>query len=246
MKAPTLPNPAISELGRNLRSQRGIGTTLRPSLLSLLLLFSATTAFAENWTFLYRAADLEVFSNGASPPTLKAQGVLAVDVVDIIAILSDVPRRTEWVRNLRESRIILDNQADHVLIYSRYHLPWPANDRDSLIETKYTKDYKNGEITIRFNAIEVAGEPPRKDAIRIPTVDGVLHLKILDEGKTFVRYEVKLDPGGWLPQWICNFFVRDAPMEMLQAMKRRIVEKKELYKDFTDAQMRLWHVNLRK
>ncbi len=193
------------------------------------------------WTFLYKADGLEVFSNGASPPTFKAEGILAVDVVDILAVFADVPRRTEWIRNLGESRIVRDNHVDRVLIYSRYQLPWPASDRDSLIETKYSNDYQNGEAVIRFKTVEAAGEPPRNNVIRIPKADGVLRLKVLGAGKTFVRYEVNLDPGGRLPQWICNFFVRDAPIEMLQAMKRRIMDKRYLYRDFKDAQMRRWH-----
>ncbi len=94
---------------------------------------------------------------------------------------------------------------------------------------------------IRFKAIEGADERPRKNVIRIPTADGFLQLKVLGENRTFVRYEVQLDPGGWLPQWICNFFVRDAPMDMLRAMQRRIAEKKDLNRDFRETQRKLWH-----
>lgn len=223
--------------------EHGRSNFLRLLAASLFLLFPAATAVAETWSFLYKADGIEVFSNEASPPTFKALGILAVDVVDIFAVFADVPRRTEWVRNLSESRVIRDNHVDRVAVYSRYHLPWPASDRDSSIETNCANDYKNGEATIRFHTITVAGEPPRKDVIRIPKVDGALYLKILGEGKTMVRYEVNLDPGGWLPQWICNFFVRDAPMNILEDMKRRIMEQKTQYKDFKAAQTRLWRAN---
>lgn len=219
---------------------------MRLAVLPLLLLLSAATASAENWKFLYRENGIDVFSDAASPSTFKAVGILAVDVVDILAIFSDVPRRTAWVRNLAESRVLSDNQVDRVLVYNRYHLPWPARDRDSLIETKYTNDYKTGEVTIRFKAVDAVGEPPRRDVIRLTKAEGILYLKVLDEGKTFVRYEVNLDPGGWLPQWICNFFVRDAPVEMLQAMKQRIAEQQHLRPDCREQQMRLWHGGHRK
>ncbi len=209
----------------------------------LFFLVSATTVLAETWRFLYKADGIEVFSNEASPPTFKAVGILAVDVVDIFAVFADVPRRTEWVRNLSESKVVRDNHMDRVVVYSRYHLPWPASDRDSLIETNYTNDYGNGVATIQFHTIGVPGEPPRKNVIRLPKADGALYLKVLGEGKTLVRYEVNLDPGGWLPQWICNFFVRDAPINMLQDMKRRIVEQKTQYQDFKAIQARLWHAS---
>ena len=227
------------------RARRGPGKILRLAVIKLLLLCASATAFAQNWTFLYKADGIEVFTDGASPPTFKAEGILDVDVVDILAVFCDVPRRTEWVRNLGESRVIQDNHFDRALIYSRYNLPWPASDRDSLIETNYTNDYRNGEVTIQFHAVATEGEPPIKGVIRIPKVTGVLHLKILAKGTTAVRYEVNLDAGGWLPIWICNFFIRDAPIQMLRAMKQRISETKSLYREFKDAQIRLWHADRR-
>ena len=116
MKAPTLPDQVGCEIGCGLRAQRGFGTTLKLSSFRILLLFAATTAFAENWTFLYREAGIEVYASGASPPTYKAQGNLDVDVVDILAVFSDIPRRSEWVRNLEESRAVFDNHEDRVLV----------------------------------------------------------------------------------------------------------------------------------
>ena len=226
--------------------QRGAAKAVRASALASFLLFSAITAFAEHWTFLYRTDGIEVSSNDASPPTFKAEGILAADVVDILTVFADVPRRIQWVRYLDESRIILDNHVDRVLVYNRYHLPWPASDRDSLIETKYLIDYEGGEATIRFNSVEHPGEPPKSNVIRIPRANGVLRLKVLGAGKTYVRYEVNLDPGGWLPQWTCNFCIRDAPITMLQAMKRRITDVEILNREFRDAQMRLWHGEPRK
>ena len=218
---------------------------LRVFSLQLAILFAAANAFADSWKLLYRKNGIEVFSSTVSTSTFKAEGFLPVDVVDILAVFSDVPRRTEWVRSLAESRVVSDNHVDRVLVYNRYRLPWPAHDRDSLLETKYSKDYKGGTVNIQFTAVDAAGEPPRKDAIRLTKVEGRLHLKVLGKGKTFVRYEVNLDPGGWLPQWVCNYFVRDAPMEMLQAMKRRIEEKRFLRSEDREAQIPLWHGNSR-
>lgn len=218
---------------------------MRHLVLHLILLGAAATGFSKDWKFLYKKDEIEVFTDGATPPAYKAEGVLDVDIVDIIAVFSDVPRRTEWVKYLGESKVISDNHADRVVVYSRYLLPWPASDRDSLIETRYTKDFKNHELTVRFNSIAAEGVPPKKGVIRIPNADGVLNLKALEPGRTLVRYEVKLDQGGWLPQWICNLFIRDAPIEMLQAMKRRIAGNRSLYKEFRVSESPFWHASVR-
>ncbi len=227
---------AVRGIGRAPNGRRHI------ALVAMAFIFFAAVVHAESWSFLYESEGIKVFTDCASPPTFRAEGVLDVDVVEIFAVLADVPRRTEWVNHLSESRVVRDNHVDRVVVYSRYHLPWPARDRDSLIETSYANDYEHGTATIRFRTIKEPGEPPKSDVIRIPTATGTLYLKVLGKGKTFVRYELTLDPGGWLPQWICNFFVRDAPIEFLQAMKRRIREKKGSYQEYEHAQTRLWHV----
>ena len=224
---------------------RGIGRApdgrLHAAVVAMVFVLFAAIAHAESWSFLYESDGIKVSTDCASPPTFRAEGALDVDVVEIFAVLADVPHRTEWVNHLSESRVLRDNHVDRVVVYSRYHLPWPARDRDSLIETSYANDYEHGTATIRFRTVKEPGEPPKSDVIRIPMATGTLYLKMLGKGKTFVRYELTLDPGGWLPQWICDFFVRDAPIEFLQAMKRRIREKKGSYGEYEDAQSRLWH-----
>jgi hypothetical protein len=209
-------------------------------ILAFLFLALPHRVSAEDWTFLYKEDGIEVFTDHASPPTFRAEGPLNVDIVDILAVFADIPRRSEWVRNLKESRAIVDTE-DYVLVYSHYNLPWPASDRDSLIESSFKRDYANSELTISFKAIESTEVPVEKGRVRVPKADGTLFLKILKKGETFVRYEVQLDPGGWLPQWICNFFVKDAPIDMLKAMRRRIADKKDLYAEFTAKQRNLWY-----
>jgi len=211
----------------------------------LLLLISALPAApiarAEEWKFLYKEEAIEVWSNGKSPPTFRAEGDLDVDLVDILAVFADIPRRAEWVRSLAESRVIFDNHDDRFVVYSRYDLPWPTSDRDSIIESKLIKDYEKQELTINFAAIEVSGEKPLAGVIRLRHADGSLFLRSLAVDRTHVRYELTLDPEGWLPQWVCNYFTQDAPIEMLKRMRIRIRETQELYKDFRAEQSRLWH-----
>lgn len=209
--------------------------------LRLFFVLAVSAPVAAPWIQLNNVDGIAAYSDGASPPTFRAEGILHADIVDVIAIFSDVPRRVEWVAHLKESRVIRDNGADHVVVYSRYHLPWPASDRDSVLATSYAKNFSTRELTMQFKAIDAPDVPPREGVIRLPQVDGILYLKALKEGATMVRYEVKLDHGGWLPAWICNYFVRDAPAELLRALRRRIAETRSLYQGFRETERHLWH-----
>ncbi len=136
--------------------------------------------------------------------------------------------------------MIAGNQEQHVWIYSRYHLPWPAEDRDSIIESTINTDYGLGEVTIAFRSVTDARVPSINDVVRVPTADGHVFLKNIAKDRVFIRYEVKMDPGGWLPEWVSNQFTKNVPINTLTALKAQVDKTRGQYKDFLQRQERLW------
>ena len=45
-------------------------------------------------------------------------------------------------------------------------------------------------------------------------------------------FTVRLDPGGWLPDWVVRVFVRDAPAVTLRAFKAQVLKTRGQYEDF--------------
>ena len=136
------------------------------------------------------------------------------------------------MKNLSAARVIAGDPEDHVWLYSRYNLPWPAEDRDSVIESNILKDYAKGEITVVFKAVEDVRMPPVSGVVRVPIADGTIFLKKLTNTRIFVRYEMKTDPGGLLPEWICNHFTKDVPINTLKALKIQVEKTRGVYNDF--------------
>ena len=56
--------------------------------------------------------------------------------------------------------------------------------------------------------------------------------KFIDEKTTHARYEIDLDPGGALPGFITNFFIKKAPLEALEGLMEQIKKTKDQYKNF--------------
>ncbi len=194
--------------------------------------FLTLPAFSSPWSFLYQQDDIKVYTDNESPPTFKAEGAFAANMLELLAVLSDVPRRPEWVKGLVSARVVDGDPEEKVLIYSLYDLPWPASDRDSLIESVITKDVSNREIKITFKAVEDSRVKPILGVTRVPVADGVIVLKKLSSESVYVSYEVKTDSGGDLPKWITTQFTKHVPLKTLLALRGQMIKTKGQYQDF--------------
>ena len=62
---------------------------------ALLCLLSKANAAGIDWTFMYQRDDIKVFSGQGSPRAYKAEGYFDANILELLAVLADVPRRVE-------------------------------------------------------------------------------------------------------------------------------------------------------
>ena len=60
--------------------------------------------------------------------------------------------------------------------------------------------------------------------LRVPQSDWNFLLREAGKDTVFVSYAIRLDPGGWLPDWIVGVFVRDAPYSTLLAFQAQVLK----------------------
>ena len=201
-------------------------------ILALLPIASAPVEGADSWTLLYQEEGIIVFEDGGNPPSYKAEGTLAADQFELLAVLADIPRRTEWVNQLVETRAVEGDPESEVLMYSRFNLPWPVADRDSTIRSKINVDYERREVRVRFHTVEKASLPPKDGIVRVPLAKGEFFIKAKEPQSVFVRYQLTMDPGGWLPEWVAKMFVKEAPVRTLRALAKQVEQTRGQYRDF--------------
>ena len=209
-------------------------------VLALLLFSVCLRAGPDEWTLLYEKAGFRAYEHRGSPLAYRAEGTMAVALEEVAAVLVDVPRQKEWVHRLAESRTLEGDPLTRSVIYSRYSLPWPAEDRDAVIESLVEEDVKRAEVRVRFWNTTSAGIPLRPGCIRVPLSEGAFTLRDVGGGSVFVSYTIRLDPGGWLPDWIVRLFVRDAPLATLRAFQGQLVRTRGQYTTFIAAQKARW------
>jgi len=193
-----------------------------------------------DWTFLYEKGGFRAYECTGPPLSYRAVGIVELPLADVAAVLVDIPRQREWVNHLAESRILEGDPLTRSVIYSRYSLPWPAKDRDVVIESLVTEDPIAGEVCVQFWNTTSAAAPQRSDCQRVPLSKGSFTLKDTGHDSVLVSYTISLDPGGWLPDWIVRLFVRDAPATTLRAFKAQVLNTRGQYAPFITAQKARW------
>ena len=211
---------------------------LNDIFLCLLLSFSLTS-FGKNsskdkpgWSYLYKRGNLLVYKEKAHSNAYLAEGKIPENFFEVLAVASDIKRRSEWVPNLKDSRIVEGDLESKVILYEEFALPWPAKNRDVVLECLITKDYKNKKLRIVFKNISHKTEAPRKGVIRVPETKGEMSFSFIDEKTTYASYHIKLDAGGSLPGFIVNFFVKKAPLKALQNLMKQIKKTRGSYTEF--------------
>ena len=188
---------------------------------------------SEEWTHLYDEQGVSVFENKSAVfPQYKATGRLNLNFYDVVAVMSDIPRRLEWVENLSEIKVLEGDTLSHILVYNRFDLPWPAADRDSIVEALIEVDSTAKTAEIHFKSQNETSIHEYPGVVRVKTVLGITRLKYIDENTTEVSDQILMDPGGYLPKWIAKIFIEDVPVHTLSALKKQVQKTRGQYEGY--------------
>jgi hypothetical protein len=216
---------------------------VRPSALATIglaaLLLFAGIARAENgWQPLVTQDGVSVQERtapGRAMPELQATAEIDAGIFDVLAVIADVPRQTEWMHDCAESRRVRRDGPDASLIYNRTSAPWPVSDRDAVLRSQTTLLEPMRHVTVRFSNVTDPGTPPVEGVVRMPRLVGGYELVSLSPARTRVTYTIDLDPGGSLPAWAAARTARETPLETMLGLRRQVEATRGKYAEFVTA-----------
>ncbi len=211
---------------------------LRSLLLILPLLALPTSAQAEEWELLANEDGIVVHEmevEGRDLPKFRGVGRIYASIYEIMAVLADTTRRTEWLHKCVEAEKVRQISTFRRVVYNRTDAPWPVADRDVVLLTNLEWVEQDRIMKASFKGIrgEVAR---RKGTVRMPRVKGHYILTYLGEAETLVEYMVDADPGGDIPKWLARQASKELPLKTLQNLRRQLKRTKGQY----DAFLRKW------
>lgn len=165
-------------------------------------------------------------------PTFRGTTVIDATPYEILAVIQDVTRHTEWMENCIEARKLEEDGKGQRLGYNRTDLPWPLADRDAVILAQLTIREPDRSLLLEFAASEHPAAKPIRGVVRMPTTNGHYKLESHTPNQTQVEYQVDTDPGGHLPKWLVRRSTKYLPLRTLTGLRAQIEKTRGNYADF--------------
>lgn len=193
----------------------------------IMLLGWLTLAFGEEkvdltgWNKVYSKDGLDFYSKKIENSKLlafKAVGVLDVNMGEMMAALRTVNTQMKWDKNTVKKETVEDISDIEAITYSESRIPWPFNNRDMVLHNKLFLDKEEKIFYVHTHSVEDQRYPKRKGLVRAQINFSRFRTKPLSLDKTFVDFEVHVDPKGNIPAWIVNIVQKSFPYDFLTGL----------------------------
>jgi hypothetical protein len=208
----------------------------------LLVVFSAVALVVQAqqaaWKIIQREHGVTVDTKdqpGRDLPTLRGRGIIRGDISHVLAIIMDAEHATEWAEGADECKLLKTINPREHLIYTRTDTPWPVSDRDIVMRRTVEVLKPGQEFRVRMICA-----PKEKaaldDVVRIVDCDSHFYLRRESDTTTFMEYQVNLDPGGSLPDFLIKWASKKVPMNTFLSLEKQVEKRASSY----DAQAKHW------
>lgn len=187
------------------------------------------------WVFATSEAGISVSvrnDDSRSLPMFRGIGMVEASLLDILAVLDDTGRHTEWMANCAKAKVIRHIGEFDRVVYNRTASPWPVSDRDVVLLGSIEGSMIKREVWSHFRAVSEPGNGPIDGIVRMPRLKGFYHLQAVDDTHTRVTYQIDADPGGMLPDWLVSRATKRLPIDTIIGLRRQTQKMRGHYGPF--------------
>ncbi|MEE4249789.1 MAG: START domain-containing protein [Alcanivoracaceae bacterium] len=184
-----------------------------------------------SWKLITDRNGIQVYMRHRDESRLKTfRGVSRLQLSDeyaLVSLLEDYESYPRWLHFIDGATEF--NRDGPLMRQIRFttQLPWPLNDREAVLEARVEQNItpeQEGVTVYLDNRPNLLPENP--SYVRFPELEGIFQVTRLGNGEAEVVYQLVLDPGGYIPAWLANVLLRDAPYFTLERL-RRIISRPE-------------------
>jgi|GEM_PF-1914205 len=199
-------------------------------LLSVLAVLGRSSAVAHagpgQWQWLEEKRGVQLWTldvPGRSLPGFRGQTVIKGTIDQIANEMLDAPHHKEWMHRCAESWIYQRSSDSRGVLYNRTSsAPWPVWDRDVVLDVHFDFGADHKTLTVRFKNRDDLLRPVPERVVRMPKLVGFYKMVQLEPNLTSVTYQVEVDIGGSIPDWIADEVAKDLPYYTLLSLRERI------------------------
>lgn len=188
-------------------------------------------AKAENpWTLSKQENGITIYvrdMQGSNLKVFKGMMTIPTRLTTLVATLDDTKIYPQLFHNCKSAKLLKRNGTHEAFNYFITSMPWPVENRDSVVHSVLKQDKDTKKITIRVGS-KSEMVATQSNMIRINKMSGYWTFEPAKNGNVKVTYELGVDPGGELPTWLVNALVVDIPFNTLSNLRELV--KMPVYK----------------
>lgn len=181
-----------------------------------------------DWQLKQDKDGIQVYTKNIDNAKLKAVKVVTTmssSLAALTAVLMDIDGSKDWVYATKKITLLKQISPTSLIYYSEIEIPWPASNRDFIVEIRATQDEKTKVVTVDgFN--KPAYLPENKNLVRIQQSFSKWLITPLSKGQVKIEYVLQVDPGGNIPTWLINLFATKGPLETFKKLREQVRKKK--------------------
>lgn len=203
---------------------------LTPVLLLLSLFLSSLAQVnaqenTHNWELVKDENDIKVYLRNLSYSDYKefrGRMMLNTNMEELLSFINNASYCPAW----RYKCIQMLNLSDGY-IYKLSSLPWPLNNRYTVMQSKLQFDKKNNIYTLHLKNIQrkqlpehiQAQLPEQENTVQMRYSDGFWQFKLNDSSNIDITYQMHGDPAGVIPSALANQGITNAAFVTLSNLK---------------------------
>lgn len=205
----------------------------RNFILSLICLFvfisdSYAQAKQEGWHLKKFESGIAVYTRDAENSAykeLKSIVSLKTSLESVVALINDFESYSGWVYRCGKSTTLKKINETESVHYQNVVAPWPVDNRDFIVQLKLTQDPLSKVVTIN-STCKPDYIPKVPGHIRITEFRALWILTPNKDGTVEIKYQLLVNPGGYVPAWLVNLAVIDGPFETMVNFKQWVMKDK--------------------
>jgi len=131
----------------------------------------------------------------------------------------------EWQFNTVKSEIIQSINPHELVYYCEVSAPWPVDNRDIIMHLKVNDHPGEREFSIITRCMPDA-RPRMAGIVRVPESRGEWRVRQIGPEMLRVDFQIQVDPGGYVPAWLVNLTLTQAPFQTFTNLKKRLAAAK--------------------
>lgn len=192
-------------------------------VLTLASLLATGLMAQDDWELIKNEDNIRVYSRkeqGGDLYVIKAVTQAQTNLTALAALLKDADNYTSWMHAAEKSQLLESPSKRRFSYYLHSDVPWPANDRDVVVETRI-KQRKDKVIVTQSHNIE--GKIPKKEDItRLKHLDASWKFRPLGQDQVKITYIGKFKPQDYIPDWLQQEIYLVAPYNTIKNMRKEV------------------------